>query len=114
MDIELFRKYIYQTLQVCKSIQQREMTETGIPERFLIKYLAFERNSTDILFRGIDAIIISPIFEDDILIGMLVLDYVNIELYGRHKDDKDLDKKMKQYSEKLKPYISYPKDYKFE
>ena len=36
LDIELFRKYIYQTLQVCKAIQQREMTETGIPERFLI------------------------------------------------------------------------------
>ena len=279
LDIELFRKYIYQTLQVCKAIQQREMTEAGIPERFLIKYLAFERISTDILFRGIDtilddtvysvsiptraylifnaldhymneifnnivhtvesingdlngieykgniigskkveiiqpphpsfveqateklneirslysasrayvvrvydgenkvkkyscvyevcdngitteisnlqaipcikeadifnilkkdeiisadiskfndfmssrltnrgidAIIIAPIFEDDKLIGMLVLDYVNIELYGRHKDDKDLDKKMKQYSEELKPYISYPKDYKFE
>ena len=63
--------------------------------------------------RGVDAIIISPIFESEDLIGMLLLDFVNVELYNRHKNDKDLDIKMKKYSEEIKPYITYPKDYKF-
>lgn len=278
LDLELLKKYVFQTLQVCRLNQQREMVEAGIPEKFLIKYLAFERIASDILTRGIDilldpssfdidtptraylifnsidhymneifnnivytvqsingdlngieykgniigvkkaeiikpphpsfikqanekldeirslysasraytvrlysddnnikkyscvyevcdngikeeienlqgipctkesdlfdilmqgevvsadiskfndfisnrltsrgvdAIIISPIFESEDLIGMLILDFVNVELYNRHKNDKDLDMKMKKYSEEIKPYITYLKDYKF-
>lgn len=63
--------------------------------------------------RGIDAVILVPIFEGNDFSGILMLDYVSLEEYIKHKDIPTLDEILMKYSKDLSSYISYPKNYLF-
>lgn len=63
--------------------------------------------------RGIHGIIMSPVFENDKLIGALVLDYLSVEDFNANKDMDKIDEKLNRYVTLLQPYICYPVDYIF-
>lgn len=63
--------------------------------------------------RGIKGVIIAPIMDEKNIDGALVLDYINKEPFDKFCKNKDLDKILTEYTDYLKPYISYPKNYKF-
>lgn len=61
--------------------------------------------------RGVDAVILAPIFEGNEFSGILVLDYVSLEEYNKCKDNPCLDAILSKYAKELTTYISYPKNY---
>ena len=63
--------------------------------------------------RGIKGVIFAPIMDEKNIDGALVLDYINKEPFDKFCKNKDLDKILTEYTDYLKPYISYPKNYKF-
>lgn len=63
--------------------------------------------------RGINAIILVPIFSGTEFSGVLALDYLSYREYEQHKDIKDLDEKLKKYALELSTFLTYPDDYKF-
>lgn len=63
--------------------------------------------------RGIDAIIIVPIFNGNEFSGTLTLDYVSLEEYNIKKDILGSDEILLKYAKELETYISYPKNYIF-
>lgn len=60
--------------------------------------------------RGIDAIVIVPIFEGNEFSGTLTLDYLSLEEYNRYKDMASMDEILTKYAKELSTYISYPKN----
>lgn len=63
--------------------------------------------------RGVKGVIIAPIYDDEKIDGALVLDYMNKDSFDKFCKNKDLDKILTEYTDFLKPYIVYPKNYKF-
>jgi hypothetical protein len=63
--------------------------------------------------RGVKGIIIAPIFNEDKLDGALCIDYISVEKFENNARAKDLDVRLKSYTESLAPYIVYPQNYKF-
>lgn len=63
--------------------------------------------------RGINAIILVPIFSGTEFSGVLTLDYLSIREYDSHKDLDNFDETLKKHSIELSSYITYPDDYKF-
>ena len=63
--------------------------------------------------RGINAIILVPVFSGTEFSGVLALDYLSIKEYDSHKDIENLDEKLQNYSKDLSTFITYPDDYKF-
>lgn len=63
--------------------------------------------------RGVDAIILVPIFEGNAFSGVLALDYLSLEEYNKYKDREDLDDILLKNAKDLSTYISYPKNYPF-
>jgi hypothetical protein len=63
--------------------------------------------------RGINAVIIVPIFDGNDFSGTLMLDYLSIEKYNIYKDIPNLDEKLHKYAKDVAPFISYPKNYQF-
>ena len=63
--------------------------------------------------RGVKGIIIAPIFNEDKLDGALCIDYISVEKFENNARAKDLDTRLKSYTESLAPYIVYPQNYKF-
>lgn len=63
--------------------------------------------------RGVKAIIISPIINDNNIDGALVIDYIAKGAFDEVIKDKELDSKVKKFAESLAPYIVYPKNYEF-
>ena len=63
--------------------------------------------------RGVKGIIIAPIMDEDNIDGALVLDYMNKDSFDKFTKNKELDKIITEYTDFLKPYIAYPKNYKF-
>ena len=65
--------------------------------------------------RGVKAIIIAPIYNNDRIDGALSIDYISIEKFDILMKNKDfnIDAKLKKYTEELAPYIAYPKNYQF-
>ena len=60
--------------------------------------------------RGIDAVIIVPIFEGNEFSGTLMLDYLSLEEYNKHKMVATMDEILTKYAKDLSTYISYPKN----
>lgn len=60
--------------------------------------------------RGIDAVIIVPIFEGHEFSGTLMLDYLSLEEYNKHKMVASMDEILTKYAKELSTYISYPKN----
>lgn len=63
--------------------------------------------------RGVDAIVLVPIFEGQEFSGILALDYLSLEEFNKHKELKNSDDKLNEYAKDLSVYISYSKDYIF-
>ena len=63
--------------------------------------------------RGVKGIIIAPIYDEENIDGALVLDYMNKDSFEKFCNNKELDKIIIEYTDYLKPYISYPENYKF-
>lgn len=63
--------------------------------------------------RGVKGVIIAPIYDDGNIDGALVLDYMNKDSFDKFCNNKELDKIITEYTDFLKPYIAYPKNYKF-
>ena len=63
--------------------------------------------------RGINAIILAPIFSGNEFSGALALDYLSINEYEVRKNTENLDEKLEKYCEELSTYLTYPDDYKF-
>ena len=63
--------------------------------------------------RGINAIILTPVFGGSEFSGTLALDYLSINEYEAHRNIKDMDEKLKNYASELSTFLTYPDDYKF-
>lgn len=63
--------------------------------------------------RGVKGIFLCPIFNNQIVDGVLGIDFISIEKFNMAIKDSDLDNKLKQYAQELAPYIIYPNNYKF-
>ena len=63
--------------------------------------------------RGINAIILVPIFSGTEFSGILALDYLSIREYDGHKNMKDFDAILEKHALELTSYLTYPDDYKF-
>ena len=63
--------------------------------------------------RGINAIILAPIFSGNEFSGLLALDYLSINEYEARKNIKNLDEKLQKYCNDLSTYLTYPDDWKF-
>ena len=63
--------------------------------------------------RGINAIILVPIFSGTEFSGILALDYLSIKEYDAHKNMKNFDEILKKHALDLASYLTYPDDYKF-
>ena len=63
--------------------------------------------------RGVKAIIIAPIYNDNKIDGALSIDFISVENFEELVKNKDLDKRLKEYCEMLSTYIQYPADFKF-
>lgn len=63
--------------------------------------------------RGINAVIIVPLFDGNEFSGTLMLDYLSIEKYNLYKDLPNIDEKLYKYAKEVAPFISYPKNYQF-
>lgn len=63
--------------------------------------------------RGVKAIIIAPIYNDNKIDGALSIDFIAVEKFEELIKNKDLDKCLKDYCEMLSTYIQYPADFKF-
>ncbi len=63
--------------------------------------------------RGINAIILTPVFGGNEFSGVLALDYLSINEYEAHKNIENMDEKLKNYAAELSTFLTYPDDYKF-
>ena len=62
--------------------------------------------------RGLKGIIVAPIYNDNIIDGALVIDYLSEQSYDKAMSFNDLDEKVKEYTDFLSPYIVYHKEEK--
>lgn len=69
--------------------------------------------STRLTERGINAIILAPIFSGNEFSGVLALDYLSIKEYEVRKNTKNIDEKLQKYCSDLSTYLTYPDDWKF-
>lgn len=65
------------------------------------------------LDRGAVAVIMSPIFNNNKLDGVLCLDYFSMEDFEKAIKITNFDEKLNRSSSSMSPYIIYPNDYKF-
>lgn len=63
--------------------------------------------------RGVKAIILVPIYNDDKIDGSLSIDFLSLEHFENTIRDKGLDKKLKEYANSFADYIQYPSNYEF-
>ena len=63
--------------------------------------------------RGVKGIIIAPIYNEGKIDGALSIDYISDEKFEMVSEMKNLDDKLKQYTEMFSSYIVYPVNYKF-
>lgn len=72
-----------------------------------------KEKAQSLLDRGVVAVILSPIFNNNKLDGILSLDYFSLEDFNKVVKMNNFDEKLNDYSNILASYIIYPNDYKF-
>ena len=65
------------------------------------------------LDRGAVAIIMSPIYNEDKLDGVLCLDYFSLDDFEKIIEMDKFDEHLYKYADSVSPYIIYPENYKF-
>lgn len=63
--------------------------------------------------RGVKGIILAPIYNEGKIDGVLSIDYISDEKFESVSKMKNLDDKLKQYTDMFASYIVYPNHYKF-